>query len=189
MKVPNQGVYYYESPDDQERLLRWMPREELEASPTGKKILNDYPDGLDLEVSQEEFDFFKAKYGLDLGVEADFLLVAFEALQCVDDIPSGEQLVRSIVEEHAREIKGARTELKLGLKSALGARKVLDEEPEVRESAKRKVRELMGDGAPGAGEATEEPPGIAKLHVVETSGGDDELAVFNKLQRRSTREK
>jgi hypothetical protein len=71
--LPDEMVLYYESPDKLERLLCWIPFKELERlvneSKVKPSILEDYPDGLDIEINEKEMKRFKELYDLHLGIE------------------------------------------------------------------------------------------------------------------------
>ena len=86
ISIPEKSVYYYDqSQKDDPVLLCWFPRQILENKvkneSVSKKILMDYPDGLDMEVHDEEFVRFQEKYGLKMPYDAVEILVNFEAFQ------------------------------------------------------------------------------------------------------------
>lgn len=85
IKVPKERAYYYELSRQRDRLIYWIPKEELERmaaeGKVNKKILKDYPEGVDIEVYRDRFDEFKEKYDLPLAFDADELMHAFQIVR------------------------------------------------------------------------------------------------------------
>ncbi len=86
ISVPGNSVYYYDPGLKEDPvLLCWMPRKVLEEKvkneSVSKEILVDYPDGLDLEISEDQLNRFQEKYGLIMPYRALEILVNFEAFQ------------------------------------------------------------------------------------------------------------
>ena len=85
IKVPKERAYYYELSRQRDRLIYWIPKEELEKmaaeGKVNKKILKDYPEGVDIEVLRDRFDEFKEKYDLPLAFDADELMYAFQIVR------------------------------------------------------------------------------------------------------------
>jgi hypothetical protein len=85
IKTPKERAFYYEITNLRERLIYWIPREDLEQmSKDGRvsgEILKDYPFGLDLEVYQDLFDEFEKKYGLKIPIDVDSILQTFQAVK------------------------------------------------------------------------------------------------------------
>lgn len=85
IKTPIERAFYYEITNLRDRLIYWIPKEDLEhmtkSGPVSDEILKDYPFGLDLEVYQDLFDEFKDKYKLDIPIDVENTLQAFQALK------------------------------------------------------------------------------------------------------------
>ena len=74
IKTPIERAFYYEITNLRDRLIYWIPKEDLEqmrkSGSVSKEILKDYPFGLDLEVYQDLFDEFEKKYTETTGMKA-----------------------------------------------------------------------------------------------------------------------
>ena len=88
ISVPEEPTYYYEISSKSKWLLYWLPAKTLEkmisAGEVDKKILEDYPDGVDIKVTREDFSDFRRKYNMVLNIDPDAVWNAFQAL-CVQD--------------------------------------------------------------------------------------------------------
>jgi hypothetical protein len=66
--VPAQRVYYYECTGQSTRLFYYLPPRELKKIVTKQQlslqIIEDYPDGIEIEVSIEESEQYYAEYGI-----------------------------------------------------------------------------------------------------------------------------
>ena len=82
IKVPRERAYYYELAELENRLTYWIPKKELvdlvNKKDIDKKILKDFPDGLDIEVYKVTFDEFKEKYNWNFDFTADDIVKAFK---------------------------------------------------------------------------------------------------------------
>lgn len=65
ISTPTRRAYYPASPNEPSRILCWMPAEELvrmvEKGEAPADLLDDYPDGLEVEVTEAEFAEFRIK--------------------------------------------------------------------------------------------------------------------------------
>ncbi len=88
ISVPEKPTYYYEISSKSKWLLYWLPAKTLEkmisVEEVDKEILEDYPDGVDIKVTREDFSDFKRKYNMVLNVDPDAVWNAFLTL-CVQD--------------------------------------------------------------------------------------------------------
>jgi hypothetical protein len=82
--TPNQPVYYYECNAGAFRLFYCLPAGELERLGSKNKIsrqaLADFPDGVDLGCTENDFSSFEATYGYRPEIHPDALLRAFFAI-------------------------------------------------------------------------------------------------------------
>lgn len=87
ISLPDEIVYYYQSPDTKDRLLCWIPPGELKklvdqtGSSVDKKILEDFKHGLDIEINDAEIKYYSDKYKLSLNLSADDIRNAFDWIQ------------------------------------------------------------------------------------------------------------
>jgi len=77
ISTPKKRAYYPASEYEQDELLCWIPEEELARMARFGQItpdvLEDYPDGLEVEVSREAFDEFE----IDLGISPEAIKQAY----------------------------------------------------------------------------------------------------------------
>ena len=89
ISVPLEPTYYYEITGKGKRLLYWIPGDVLKSmvaqGRANKSILQDFPDGVDIKVTKEDFADFERKYGLKLGVDPEAVWNAFIALALMDE--------------------------------------------------------------------------------------------------------
>lgn len=110
IKVPIERAYYFELTPLRRRIFYWIPKEDLEKMIQRKEvkenILKDYPDGLDIEVSREQFEEFKNHYNLDLKVDPDSLLNVFHLLllKMEESFPKSGYINKNYLENYARKI-------------------------------------------------------------------------------------
>ena len=85
IKTPKERAFYYEITNLRERLIYWIPMEDLEDMVNNgdvcAKILKDYPFGLDIEVYQGKFDEFEKQYDLKIPIDLNDTLKAFQAVK------------------------------------------------------------------------------------------------------------
>ena len=84
VEVPAEPVYYYECSNGNFRLNYFIPFERLEElvaeGALKKEVLEDYPDGIDLNCTKHDFDEFEAHYGYRPKYKAETLQSAFYAI-------------------------------------------------------------------------------------------------------------
>jgi hypothetical protein len=68
ISTPSKRAYYPASTYEQDQLLCWIPEEELQRmvrfGQITPDVLDDYPDGLEIEVSQAAFDELEIDFGV-----------------------------------------------------------------------------------------------------------------------------
>lgn len=84
VKVPEERVYYYECSAGRFRLVSFLPRVELgrlaAAGRIDQKVLEDFPDGVDIDCTAADFDEFEKSYRYRPEHGADELRAAFLAI-------------------------------------------------------------------------------------------------------------
>ena len=111
IQVPKERAYYYELTSVGESLLYWLPREDLRKfvknQNVNKSILIDYPDGVDIGVSEEALKEFKDMYNLDLGIEPTAIWDAFHtlAVQTEQPLPRTGFIKRKFLEKLAKRVE------------------------------------------------------------------------------------
>lgn len=84
VEVPEERVYYYECSAGRFRLVSFLPRAELErlveAGEMNSKALAHYPDGLDLDCTEADFDEFAKVYDYRPSHGPEKLRAAFLAI-------------------------------------------------------------------------------------------------------------
>lgn len=84
IESPNEAVYYYEVSNGEFRLVYFIPPEELEKlahdGNIKEKVLKDYPDGVDLNCTEEDFEEFHKLYGYRPVYDPEALRRAFFAI-------------------------------------------------------------------------------------------------------------
>jgi len=85
IKTPKERAFYYEITNLRDRLIYWIPKEDLKDmeknGKMSKQLLEDYPFGLDVEVYQDLFDEFKKKYRLEIPIDVENTMQAFQAIK------------------------------------------------------------------------------------------------------------
>jgi Asp-tRNA(Asn)/Glu-tRNA(Gln) amidotransferase C subunit len=84
IKSPKEAVYYYEASNGEFRLIYFIPPEELKRLVQNGSIeaavLEDYPDGVDLNCTKLDFEEFHKLYGYQPENDAEELRRAFFAM-------------------------------------------------------------------------------------------------------------
>ena len=84
IKSPKEAVYYYEANYGKFRLVYFIPPEELERlvqdGSIKAEVLEDYPDGVDLNCTKPDYEEFHELYGYRLDNDPEELQRAFFAL-------------------------------------------------------------------------------------------------------------
>jgi hypothetical protein len=84
IRSPKEAVYYYEASNGEFRLVYYIPPEELDRlfqdGSVQKTVLEDYPDGVDLNVTRPDFDELQERYGYRPDNDPEELRRAFFAM-------------------------------------------------------------------------------------------------------------
>ena len=103
ISTPSKRAYYPASENEPDHLLCWIPEEELQRmaqfGQITPDILEDYPDGLEIEVSQAAFDEFE----IDLGVSPAAIKEAYAYHREQGDIPKSGSVDGAALESAAQE--------------------------------------------------------------------------------------
>lgn len=87
IKTPKRRAYYPASRNEPYHLLCWIPVEELERmvqdGHAPPEILDDYPDGLEVEVSTSAF----SELDIDIGVSPEAIQEAYARFQTEGQLP------------------------------------------------------------------------------------------------------
>jgi hypothetical protein len=104
ISTPTKRTYYPASPTEKDRLLLWIPRDELEGMAEENllppSVLEDYPDGVEVEVTPSGFD----ELGLDLGVSPDTIKALYGQLAERGQVPQSGLVDGAALERAAREV-------------------------------------------------------------------------------------
>ena len=102
ISVPRKRAYYPASPDEQDRLLLWIPKDELEGMVEEdlmpESILEDFPDGLEVEVTPEAIN----ELGLDLGLSPEAVRAVYAHLSERGQVPQSGVVDGAALEQAAR---------------------------------------------------------------------------------------
>ncbi len=209
IKVPNERIYYYhETDEDKYVLMSWIPPEELKTliktTTVEKKrdILQDYPDGLEIKVSDEEFNHFENQYGLSFPYPPEDLLLAFQGLQRSKEAKTRYEIRAKIVEESANRLIDERVTLELPIEKlrmevapptvkeaplisyAWQADAVLDKNPTVQMVVDSVLLD-MKEKAESRAAAKDKPWEEKALGEVGLTEGEEPMTVFRRIQQRS----
>ena len=87
IRVPTERTYYQSSPTEPDRILYWIPRKDLEGmvrtGEAGEYVLDNYPDGLEVEVSKEALE----DAGIKLNISPENICKAYALLKKLGDLP------------------------------------------------------------------------------------------------------
>lgn len=101
-KVPKTTAFYCSSKTEPQNLLCWIPPNELESmaeqGKAPKDILQYYPDGLEIEVSESAL----TEGNIDLGIEPKFLCAAYLKLYAEQKLPSSGLIGGDILFQDAK---------------------------------------------------------------------------------------
>ena len=112
ISIPKEPTYYYEITGKGKRLLYWIPGDVLKSmvaqGRADKSILMDFPDGVDVKVTKDDFADFERKYALKLNVDPEAVWNAFIALSFKDEAKyrGVGYIPRSLLEPIADEVQG-----------------------------------------------------------------------------------
>lgn len=187
VSLPIEPVYYYECSAGAFRITYFMPPEELrsliEATAIRPRVLEDYPDGVDLDCTEPDFADFERRYGYRPEVDPQALQSAFFALlsstrnwrrfRGTGFLPKGdlEKLVEPVVGELDRE--GLLVEPPVSEPSE-------PSEPSHRERRRRTVAEVQRE--------TRRKRALEKMDIREVDSGKDmRQQSFSRIRRSAGR--
>jgi hypothetical protein len=154
IRMPATRAVYPASRNEPDRLLCWIPRQEIEPlAAEGRvkpEVLEYYPSGLEVRLSRQGFE----EFGLDLGVAPKRLYEAYRALRQAGALPASGIVAGAHLEQVARGVP---------LPEVLTPHE--DSAPQA-------------DGAPHGVHA---PRGVLTLPEPEWTDGEDARAVMGKL--------
>jgi hypothetical protein len=114
IRVPNERAYYPASPNEPERLLCWLPPDDLKDLVRQGKVQDDildyYPSGLEVQVSEQGLEEFK----LDLGASPEALQKAYRTLRQRHAVPKSGMVTAASLQEmvHGPEkVRGSKSPL------------------------------------------------------------------------------
>jgi hypothetical protein len=103
ISTPSKRAYYPASENERDQLLCWIPEEELQRmvrfGQITPDVLEDYPDGLEFEVTQAAFDEFE----IDLGVSPEAIKEAYAYHREQGKIPKSGSVDGAALESAAQE--------------------------------------------------------------------------------------
>jgi len=130
IKIPKERAYYLASKNEKDRLLCWIPVEEYEhliqEGHIPQHILDDYPDGLETEVSRPGFNEFQ----VDLGVSPETIKQAYADLLMRGLLPRSGTVAGAKLESIAREIEQSGAKGNMEWLATAGDESILQELPE-----------------------------------------------------------
>jgi hypothetical protein len=98
ISIPKERAYYLASENEKHRLLCWIPVEEydhlIQEGRIPQYVRDDYPDGLELDVSGPGFDEFQ----VDLGVSPEALKEAYARLRTRARLPQSGTVAGATLE-------------------------------------------------------------------------------------------
>ncbi len=104
ISTPRRRTYYPASPTETDRLLLWIPRDELEGMVEEdllpRTVLEEYPDGAEVEVTRAGFD----ELGIDLGVSPEALTAVYAHALERGEVPPSGMVDGASLERVAREV-------------------------------------------------------------------------------------
>lgn len=106
IKIPKERAYYLASPNEEDRLLLWIPAQEydrlIEEGRLSERVPDNYPDGLEVEVSTPGF----AEFQIDVGVTPEAISRAYAELATRDLLPRAGTVAGGHLESIASDFTG-----------------------------------------------------------------------------------
>ena len=123
IRTPEKRAYYPASENEQDRLLCWIPKEEFDSMVQDGRIpqelADDYPGGVEVEVSASAFD----EFGVDLGITPEDIARTYAVLRTQSTLPESGIVDGASLESHVRRIMRVGWNAAPGLRpAALGLR-------------------------------------------------------------------
>jgi hypothetical protein len=104
IRVPRNRAYYLTSPNEKDRLLLWIPKDELKAmveeGRLPEAVLADFPRGLEVEVTSQGFEHLQ----IDLGIDPEAISTLYRYLSERGKVPDSGVVDGAALEHTAREI-------------------------------------------------------------------------------------
>lgn len=189
IKTPREIVYYPASRNEPDWLMCWIPFNELkklvDKNRADKKILTDYPDGLDLEVTDEEFKFYLEKYNLKLENEPRNLSIAYEFLREKKMIKTPEYIRGKTLNRLSKQITDNETK-ELKKIQVFNARTVLKKKRFLSDKFSKKLDKMVvkPHRPRPSRRSSAYNNEVKKLLKVKLTKGDEPFEVMYKLYRR-----
>jgi len=102
IRTPRKRAYYPESKTEVDRLLLWIPAEEIQPMVQdgliAPYVVDDYPDGFEIDVSTSEFEEFE----IDLGVSPEAITAAYVHYREREQLPDSGMMDGATLESAAR---------------------------------------------------------------------------------------
>lgn len=195
IKSPKEAVYYYEANNGKFRLVYFIPPEKLEQlAQDGRinaEVLEDYPDGVDLNVTTPDYEEFHELYGYRVKNDPEELQRAFFAMlsgtrnwqsfRGSGFIPAADlEPVAETVEESLQEEDLLPEELDFSMSFSLPDRRAQSARQAAQQERMAEHLEQM--------EVEGIDPGLTlreqKFRPIEMQEGKSAEEVFTKLQRK-----
>jgi len=196
ISVPKEPTYYYEITGKGKRLLYWIPGDTLKSmvaqGRANESILKDFPDGVDVKVTKEDFADFGTKYGLKLDVDPEAAWNAFLSLSFKDEAKyrGVGYIPQSMLDSIADDVQG---ELE---KRGLAEQVVIPDTADSRQRRKLFITQVKQDQQKTKLLKKYRPKKI-KSHTsvfeqltgeIEMTKGDEPIKVFSAIQMRKPKE-
>jgi hypothetical protein len=197
IKTPKERAFYYEITNLRDRLIYWIPEEDLKEltknESVSDEILKDYPFGLDIEVYKELFDEFEKKYGLKLSIDVDNTWRAFQAVKT----KYGKRFPRTgLINVH--ELENLAQNLKSEIEKKpefkhMESLMIKKKEPDKKsfrqyQIQQRKTKKLMKKFK-FKGIDIKDPIQEQNLFKVSMTGGENAIVTFSRLHKRKAARK
>jgi len=182
VQVPTDTTYYYETSTRGTRIVICIPHHEIKRRVNEEQvrpeIIDDYPDGLDFEVSSYELKYFANRYGLDIDIDPGALRAAFLAFtaQSPEPLPRTGFISAQFLDSIAGQARvvGAvgtpSTKASPGRRMADSRQRRRQQQLDLQESVSRQLGRESG---------------FQLVPDVEMSEGEDVAQVLSRLQWRS----
>lgn len=184
IKTPREMVYYQASPNEPDQLFCWIPFKNLKKmvdhNKADKKILTDYPDGLDIEISDEEFRDFENKYQLKLEKEPRSIRLAYEYLRKEKLIKTPGYIRGKALDELSKKIPRPDLE-EIKKIPRFDAKAILKKKRTLSAEFSKKLNEMKSKPAVRSGGWISEKELLFKVRMTK---GKEPFDVLYKLQRR-----
>jgi len=179
VQVPTDRCYYYERSTRGTRIVICIPHQELKRrvrnEDVRKEVLEDYPDGLDFEVSTYELEYYVNKYGLHLDLDPDALRAAFLAYaeELPEKLPPTGFLPTELLDGFAEQARGVDPAKEISRRASPGGRVAALRRQ--RQALQRDLKEVVAEQISPKGRF----PTVPKLKMTK---GEDVAQMLSRLQ-------